>query len=96
MIKYHLKQSPILWVKKHVKGHQDDHKKFKDLDEWRPTGKGQIAPGEHSRHRLYSRRTELDAALQQETDNRRCGTPIEEQSARGTNAKTVVHAIWHS
>jgi len=34
MIKYHLKQSPIQWAKKHVKGHQDDHKKFKDLDEW--------------------------------------------------------------
>ena len=34
MIKYHLKHSPIQWVKKHVKGHQDDHKKFKDLDEW--------------------------------------------------------------
>jgi len=34
MIKYHLKQLPIQWVKKHVKGHQDDHKKFKDLDEW--------------------------------------------------------------
>jgi len=34
MIKYHLKQSLIQWVKKHVKGHQDDHKNFKDLDEW--------------------------------------------------------------
>jgi len=35
MIKYHLKQSPIQWVKKHVKGYQDDHKKnFKDLDQW--------------------------------------------------------------
>ena len=34
MIKYHLKQSSIQWVKKHVKGHQDDHQNFKDLDEW--------------------------------------------------------------
>jgi len=34
MIKYHIKQSPIQWVKKHVKGHQDDHKNFQELDEF--------------------------------------------------------------
>ena len=34
MIKNHLKQSPIQWAKRHVKGHRDNHKNFQELDEW--------------------------------------------------------------
>jgi len=33
-IKYHLIQSLIPWIKKHVQGHQDNHNNFKDLDDW--------------------------------------------------------------
>jgi len=34
MIRFHIKNSPIVLVQKHVKGHQDDHKKVAELDSW--------------------------------------------------------------
>ena len=68
MIKYRLKQSLIQCVKKHVKGHQDDHKKFKDLDEWSQANvlADQLAKAELRMRNVVDtdRRTELDAALQ--------------------------------
>ena len=34
MIRYNIKHSPIKWTSRHVKGHQDDAKRFGDLNEW--------------------------------------------------------------
>ena len=33
MIRYNIKHSPIKWASRHVKGHQDDAKRFGELDE---------------------------------------------------------------
>ena len=37
VIHYHMSQSGIKWVRKHVKGHQDREIQFKDLDHWAQT-----------------------------------------------------------
>jgi len=34
MIRYNIKHSPITWVSRHVKGHQDDAGRFGELNEW--------------------------------------------------------------
>jgi hypothetical protein len=32
MIQFHLANSPLHWVKRHVKGHQDSHTQYSELD----------------------------------------------------------------
>ena len=60
MIRYHIKNSPIKWTCKHVKGHQDSKMKFEDLDEW---GQANVIADQLAKEELRRNRPILQGPL---------------------------------
>jgi len=97
MIRFHIKNSPIAWVQKHVKGHQDNHKKFAELDSW---SQANVIADELAKAELRKRRPIIQGPLLEgETWKLRCkGDAIaggSDKQIRQAIHETKMHDRWN-